>query len=71
MHIIYILTISLFNLFQRFVDADKYGGLQQSVARLMHTTLSVSYTQGRREQIIPLLSLTCHLVLYGCFRMNH
>ena len=34
-------------------------------ARLMHTTLSVSHTQ-----IIPLFSLTCQLVLYGCFNSN-
>ena len=27
-------------------------------------------TQGRRKQIIPLLSLTCHLVFYGCSHTN-
>ena len=36
---------------------------------LMHITLSLFYTQGRK-QIISLLSLTCHLVLYGCSHKN-
>ena len=53
--ILYILSeISWFLLFQYSVDAGKHRGSQQIVARLMHTTLSVSYTQGRLDPTVYL-----------------
>ena len=70
MHIIYSLTHFLFSLFQCSVDAGKHGESQQIVARLPRNTLSVSYTQGRRKQIISRLSLNCHLEFHACSHTN-
>ena len=40
-------------------NAGKYVVLKRIVARLMYAILSVSNTQGSRNQTIPLLSLIC------------
>ena len=56
-----------FSLFQCSVDAGKHGGLPQINARLMNTTQSVSNIQGWRKHLV---SLTCHIVLYGCSHRN-
>ena len=54
-------------MFQRSIDAGKHEGSQLGGSQLdMHTSLSVAHTQRRRKQIIHMLSLTCHIVLYGC-----
>ena len=56
------------------LNAGKHSSLQQIGARLVHASLPASYTHGRWNQIIPLLSLTCwhnyHLVFHGWFDRN-